>query len=200
MILLHTDMMQYYVQVDGIPQFIVMMEDAPKKAKQAGMPIADVKLVMMALATVLAAQHFPCEVDNWEGLPAASHTLPTWKVTFCLAHLKRQCQLQALGGGEPLGDAHAVIPTAAPTIDRIGKALENFALAALNDTTILQQLTAANLALTALVISLMAANKKLADALARNKGGAAPVTPATPVAAPAPPMARLATRPFPGNY
>ncbi len=31
MILLCTDMMQYYVQADGIPQFIVMMEDAPKR-------------------------------------------------------------------------------------------------------------------------------------------------------------------------
>jgi hypothetical protein len=36
-----------------------MMEDAQKKAKQAGMPIADVELVMMALAAILAAQHFP---------------------------------------------------------------------------------------------------------------------------------------------
>jgi hypothetical protein len=85
-----------------------------------------------------------------------------WKVAFCLAHLKSQRQLQASGGGEPLGGAHAVIPTAAPTIDRIKEALENLALAALNDTTVLQQLTAANLALTALVTSLMAANKKLA--------------------------------------
>jgi hypothetical protein len=33
MITLRTDMMQYYVQADGIPQFIVMMEDAQKKAK-----------------------------------------------------------------------------------------------------------------------------------------------------------------------
>jgi hypothetical protein len=52
-------MTQYYVQADGIPQFIAMMEDAQKKAKQADMPIADVKLVMMALAAVLTAQHFP---------------------------------------------------------------------------------------------------------------------------------------------
>ena len=36
-------------------QFIVMMEDAQKKAKRAGMPIADVKLVMIVLAAVLAA-------------------------------------------------------------------------------------------------------------------------------------------------
>jgi hypothetical protein len=33
MILLWIDMMQCYVQVDGIPQFIVMIKDAQKKAK-----------------------------------------------------------------------------------------------------------------------------------------------------------------------
>ncbi len=74
MILLCTDMMQYYVQADGIPHFIVMMEDAQKKANRAGMPIANVELVMMALAALLAAQHFPREVDDWEGLPATSCT------------------------------------------------------------------------------------------------------------------------------
>ncbi len=155
---------------------------------------------MMALAAFLAAQHFPCEVDDWEGLPATSCTWQVWKVAFCLAHLKSQCQLQASGGGEPLGGAHVVILTAAPTIDRIDKALENLALAALNDTTILQQLMVANPALTALVTSLTAASKKLADALARNKGGTAPATPVTPVAAPAPPKACLATRAFLGSY
>jgi hypothetical protein len=36
MISLRTNMMQYYVQADGIPQFIVMMEDAPKKGKTGG--------------------------------------------------------------------------------------------------------------------------------------------------------------------
>jgi hypothetical protein len=59
MISLHSNMTHYYVQADGIPQFIVMIEDAQQKAKQASMPIADIKLVMMALAAVLAAQHFP---------------------------------------------------------------------------------------------------------------------------------------------
>jgi hypothetical protein len=59
-----------------------------------------------------------------------------------------------------------VTPTATPTIDCIGKALENLALAASNDTTVLQQSRAASLALTASVTLLMATNKKLADALA----------------------------------
>ncbi len=46
------------------------MEDAQNKVKQAGMPIANLKLVMMASAAILAAQHFPQEMDDWEGLPA----------------------------------------------------------------------------------------------------------------------------------
>jgi hypothetical protein len=74
MISLHLNMTQYYVQADGIPQFIVMMDDAQKKAKWAGMPIADVELVMMALAAILAAQHFPQEVDDWKGLLAIDCT------------------------------------------------------------------------------------------------------------------------------
>ena len=74
MISLRTNMPQYYVQADGIPQFIVMMKDAQKKAKRAGLPIADAELVMMASAAVLAAQHFPREVDDWEGLPAVDRT------------------------------------------------------------------------------------------------------------------------------
>jgi hypothetical protein len=130
------------------------------------MPLANIELVMMSLAAVLAAHHFPCEVDDWEGLPASSHMWQAWKAAFCIAYLKCQRQLQASGGSEPLGGAHAVIPTAVPTIDCIRAALENLALVALNDITVLQQLTASNLALTASVTLLTAANKKLADALA----------------------------------
>jgi hypothetical protein len=74
MITLHTNMTQYYMQVDGIPQFILMMEDAQKKAKRAGMPIADNELVMMASAAVLAAQHLPRKVDEWECHLAIAHT------------------------------------------------------------------------------------------------------------------------------
>ncbi len=56
-------------------------------------------------------------------------------------------------------------PNCRTTIDCICEALKNLALVASNDT-VLQQLMAANLALTASVTLLMAANKKLADALA----------------------------------
>ena len=86
------------------------MKDSQKKAKHAQMPIADAELVMMALAAVLAVQHFPHKVDDWEGLPASSRTWSAWKIAFRLAHLKRQRQILASKGGEPLGGAHVAIP------------------------------------------------------------------------------------------
>ncbi len=190
MITLRTNMIQYYVQAEGIPQCIVMMEDAQKKAKRAGMPIADVELVMMASAAVLTAPHFPRKVTDWEGRPAINRTWRAWKVEFCQAHIQCQRQLQASGGGEPLGGANTVLPAPPGTIDRLGTALNNLALVAANDTTVLQQLTAANLALTATNAVLTAANKKLSEALAKLQA-TKPVTPGMPL---------TSNKPFPGNY
>ena len=191
MISLRTNMHQYYTQADGVPQYIIMLEDAQKKAKRAGMPIADIELVMMASAAVLAAQHFPREVDDWEGLPATSHTWTAWKTAFHLAHLKRQRQILASGAGEPLGGAHGVLPAHLPPVmDRLESALDNLALAATNDKAVVEQLTAANLALTSTIATLTATVKKLAD-----KAG----TP-TPRGTSASSGPRLTKNPVPGNY
>jgi hypothetical protein len=163
MIALRTRMQAYYEQADGIPQYIALLEDAQKKAKRAQMPIADAELVMMASAAVLAVQHFPRKVEDWEGLPALSRTWPAWKTAFCLAHLKRQRQILASKGGEPLGGAHAAIPVTGA----MEAALDNLALAATSNKTTVQQLTAANLALTTTVATLTATNKKLVEAAAK---------------------------------
>ena len=89
-----------------------------------------------------------------------------------------------------------MLPEAAPTISRLKTALNNLALAPTNNLAILQQLTAANLALTTTVTMLTATNKKLVDAVARVKeGGTQAVTPKNPV------RGVWATwTPFPSNY
>ena len=99
------------------------------------------------------------------------------------------------GGGEPLGGAHGVLPAAAPALSKLETTLDNLALAATNDTAVLQQLTAANLALTATIATLTATNKKLVDA-GRGRG-----TPAggTPAGMPAE-GGRSTKTPHPGNY
>jgi hypothetical protein len=186
MIALQTAMQSYYEQADGIPQYITLLEDAQKKAKRANMPIANPKLVMMALSEVLAEQHFPRKVDNWEGLPSSARTWPAWKAAFRLAHLKRQRQILATKGSEPLGGAHAAIPVTG----KMETALDNLALAATSDKATLQQLTAANLALTTTVATLTATNKKLVGAAARKEPGAAGGASKTPDA----------DKPVPGGY
>ncbi len=75
-----------------------------------------------------------------------------------------------LGRGEPLGGAHGVLPAAGPAIERLEVALNNLALAATNNAAVLQQLTAANLALTATIGTLNVTNKKLVDVVSRPKG------------------------------
>jgi hypothetical protein len=59
-------------------------------------------------------------------------------------------------------------------------ALDNLALAVTNDTAVLQQLTSANLVLTATISTLTATNKKLVDAAAWAKGTPTAGTPAVP--------------------
>jgi hypothetical protein len=168
-----------------------MLEDVQKKAKRAGMPMADFELVMMASAAALSAQHFPRKVDDWEGLPAMSCTWVAWKTAFRIAHLKCQRQILASGGGEPLGGAHGVLPAAfSPAMDRLESALDNLALAATNEEALLEQHTAANIALTSTIATLTATNKKLAD-----KGGGATSRGNSSHA-----VSRITKNPLPGNY
>ena len=61
------------------------------------MPIANIKLVMMASAVVFAAQHFPHKVDDWEGRSTIDRTWRAWKVKFRQAHIKCQRQLHVIG-------------------------------------------------------------------------------------------------------
>jgi hypothetical protein len=85
-----------------------------------------------------------------------------------------------------------VLLATAPLIDRLKSVLDNLAFAATNDTAILQQLTAANLALAATVTALTAINKKLVETAARGKPSGPPTGPLNPAHAP--------NLPFPGNY
>ncbi len=72
--------------------------------------------------------------------------------------------------------AHGVIPAGVPAIGHLETALDNLALAATNDTVVLQQLIAANLALTTTITLLTATNKKLVD-VATRQGGTPLATP-----------------------
>jgi hypothetical protein len=67
----------------------------------------------------------------------------------------------SIWGGGSLGSALAVTPAPAATIDRLGTALNNLAIAAANNTTVLQQQMVSNFALSSMVTMLTMANKNL---------------------------------------
>ncbi len=107
-----------------------------------------------------------------------------------------------------------MILAAALAIGCLKTALNNLALAATNDTAVLQQLISANLAFMATITLLTVANKKMVDAATR-QGSTPAATPgwgwiqaatpgwgwtqaATPVATPA--GIRATKKPCPGNY
>ena len=79
------------------------------------------------------------------------------------------------------------------TLDRLEIVLDNLALAATNNTAMLQQLMAANLALTNSVAALTTTNKKLLDAAAKQ-------VPATLLGMGRLPSSGAPNKPFRGNY
>jgi hypothetical protein len=108
--------------------------------------------------------------------------------------LNTSANFKHLGWGT-MGSAHAVTPAPAATIDRLGTVLDNLALTVAKDTTFLMQLMASNLAFSSLVTTLTAANKKLAEVLAKAK-------PTSSLAATlvAPRPVQSTNTHFPGNY
>ncbi len=98
------------------------------------------------------------------------------------------------GDREPLGGAHGVLPTDPPAmLNHLEITLNNLVLTATNDSAVLQQLMAANLALTNSVTKLTATNKKLVEAAAKQ-------VPGTPSGTGHLPRSGAPNKSFPGNY
>ena len=158
---LPSDMLGYYTDADGIPEFITMLEDAQRKLARADLPMTDDQLLAIASTAVLASNDFPRATDDWEALPRAHKTWGAWKTHYRAAHLARKRQLLAAGTTMPhSGTAHAVTSDEATNPDphasfqKLDTYLDNLASAASTDRGTFQQLLATNAALTANVTAL----------------------------------------------
>ena len=72
---LRDEMRQYHVEYEGIPEYINALEDAQRRAKQAGNDgeyvITNATILLIASTAMLKTQQFPCVNDEWEDLPRA---------------------------------------------------------------------------------------------------------------------------------
>ena len=63
---LHNEMQRYHLELDGIPEYINMLEDAQKQAGRDGRTIADETLLLFATTAMLTTERFPITNDDWE--------------------------------------------------------------------------------------------------------------------------------------
>jgi len=187
LISLPTEMISYYTEAEGIPEYINMMEDAQRKLARANLPMSDDQLVAIASTAVLASNHFPRPTDEWEARPRAEKTWTEWKLHYRAAHLARKRQLLASGktpttyGSANAATAAFVTPTeddiTLETFAKLDGYLDNLAAAASTEKTTLNQLIENNATLTANVTSLTASIAALTAAYATLAGKATPTAP-----------------------
>ena len=73
---LPTEMMGYYANAEGIPEYINMLEEAQRKLARANLPMSDDQLLAIASTAVLASNHFPRATDEWEARARPNKTWP----------------------------------------------------------------------------------------------------------------------------
>ncbi len=64
LVTLPTDMMGFYGQAEGIPEYINMLEEAQRKLARANLPMSDAQLLAIASTAILASEHFPRPTDK----------------------------------------------------------------------------------------------------------------------------------------
>jgi len=210
LISLPTEMIGYYSEAEGIPEYINMMEDAQRKLARANLPMSDDQLVAIASTSVLASNHFPRPTDEWEARPRAQKTWTEWKLHYRAAHLARKRQLLASGKTPTaFGAANAATAaTAAPvepditpeTFAKLDGYLDNLAAAATTEKTTLNQLIENNATLTANVTSLTASLAALTAAYTALAAGKPTAPPAVLPAAKAQQCYKKRAEPVVGGY
>jgi hypothetical protein len=167
-------MSQYYEGMPVIPKYIFLLEDAQCKAARARLPVTDQILTVLASATLLAANTFPCTTELWEKLDPANKAWAARKTAYLAAHKKRANHLRATGGADYLGRANSAHNTTLSPglLDSIDNTLNKFASTATNKKAIIEQLITSNSSLAISNSTFTNQLKTLRDQLAaKSRGG-----------------------------
>ena len=103
-------MQRYHLEVEGIPEYINMLEDAQRQAGRAGRAILDETLLLFASTVILTSEGFPRANDTWEDGAETDKTWAAWKLAYKQAHAKARVKAQAHGGNTKFGAANSATP------------------------------------------------------------------------------------------
>ena len=91
-------MQRYHLEVEGIPEYINMLEDAHRQAGRAGRTISDDTLLLFASTVMLTSERFPSANDDWEERAERDTTWAQWKRAYKRAHTQARFKAQANDG------------------------------------------------------------------------------------------------------
>ena len=77
---LHNEMQRYHLEVEGIPEYINMLEDAQRQAGRAGRAISDETILLFASTAMLTSERFPRANYDWEDRAELDKTWAAWKL------------------------------------------------------------------------------------------------------------------------
>ena len=100
-------MQRYQLKVEGIPEYINMLEDAQWQAGRAGRTITDETLLLFTSTAMLTSERFPRANDNWEDRAKRDKPWATWKLSYKQAHAKARVKAQATHGSFKFGAANS---------------------------------------------------------------------------------------------
>ena len=63
---LHNEMQRYHLEVEGIPEYINMLQDAKKQAGRAGQTIANKTILLFVIMAMLTTDRYPRANNKWE--------------------------------------------------------------------------------------------------------------------------------------
>ena len=176
-LVLHNEMQSYHLEVEGIPEYINMLEDAQRQAGRAGRAISDDTLLIFSSMVMLTSEWFPQTNNAWEDRAKPDKTWVTWKLAYKQAHAKARVKAQAHGGNTKFGAANSAacpedqLPLdtqhegASANINTLEGYFTNLAAAATNEKVLLNQLVLNNTTLTNSNESLVALVNKQANDL-----------------------------------
>jgi hypothetical protein len=84
-----SDMLHYYANAEGIPEFILELEYSCDKLARGEVPMSDATLLASAHLQVMSSLHYPEATREWELLPTASKTWAAWQTHYRVANIAR---------------------------------------------------------------------------------------------------------------
>ena len=103
---LHKEIQRYHLEVEVIPEYINMLEDAHWQANQAGIMIVDETLLLFAITAMLTSERFPRANDDWKERAERNKIWSKWKTAYKQAHAKAKVKAQDNDGSVKFGAAN----------------------------------------------------------------------------------------------